>query len=165
MLLASSACYKQHFEEWFSVFKCNADLRKLEWTPLLLTSIKSVICQIDVNCSPFQSLNIVLFHIRAEYLKSTYYSLISIFSRYYFETDKVCFFHSSSHVFPDIDFDSNYFGIPLSQIVKPRDHNETKPLKGKIFQKYKLIRHYFSMSKKKLPCSFVNKVYKVNWQL
>ena len=34
-----------------------------------LTSTKSVIQQIDANCSPFQSLNMLTFHIRLELLK------------------------------------------------------------------------------------------------
>ena len=38
-----------------------------EQTPLL-TSTKSLICQIDANCSPLQSLNMPLFHIRLECL-------------------------------------------------------------------------------------------------
>ena len=51
-----------------------------------LISIKSVICQVDTNCSPFQSLSMISFHIRLERLKLTYYSLISNFSRYLFKT-------------------------------------------------------------------------------
>ena len=40
-----------------------------------LTLTKSVICQIDANYSPFQSLNMLPFHIRLERLKLIYYSL------------------------------------------------------------------------------------------
>ena len=50
-----------------------------------LTSTKSVICQIDTNCSPLQSLNIITFHIRLERLKLIYYSLKSKFSKYFFK--------------------------------------------------------------------------------
>ena len=35
ILLPSSACFWQHFHDWFSVLKYNSDLAKLEWTPLL----------------------------------------------------------------------------------------------------------------------------------
>ena len=52
-----------------------------------LTLTEFAICQIDTNCSPFQWLNLLPFHIRFERLKLTYYSLISNFSRYFFKTD------------------------------------------------------------------------------
>ena len=52
-----------------------------------LTSTNSVICQIDVNCPPFQLLTMLPFHI--------YYSLISHFSRCYFKTDTLCLLFSS----------------------------------------------------------------------
>ena len=95
------------------VLKYNLDLKKLEWTPLLLASTKSVNCQIDANCSPFQSLNMLPFHIRLERWKLTYYSLISNFSKYYFKTGTFYLLFLSSHVVPAIEFDSNYFGILL----------------------------------------------------
>ena len=46
-----------------------------------LTSTKSVICQIDANCSTFQSLNMLPFHIRLGSLKLIYNGLISNFSK------------------------------------------------------------------------------------
>ena len=67
-----------------------------------LTSTKSVICQIDANCSPFQALNMLPFHMRLERLKIIYHSLISISLKYYFKgtnmqiekapiNDRLCF--------------------------------------------------------------------------
>ena len=50
-----------------------------------LTLTKYVICQIDPNCSRFQSLNMLPFHMRLERLKLTYYCLISNLSVYYFK--------------------------------------------------------------------------------
>ena len=44
-----------------------------------LTSIKSVICKLNPNYSPFQSLNILPCHITLECLKLTYYSLVAFF--------------------------------------------------------------------------------------
>ena len=55
-----------------------------------LTSTKSVICQINANCSPLQSLNMLSFHIRLERLKLTYHSLISNFSRYFSKAGTLC---------------------------------------------------------------------------
>ena len=93
------------------------------------------------------------FHIRLERLKLIYYSLISNFSKYYFKTGTLCFLFLSSYIFTALEFDSNYFGILPLKIVKPHDHSEVKPLIRKLFQKYKPIRHYFVMSRKKLSCS------------
>ena len=55
-----------------------------------LNSTKSVICQIDANCSPFQSLKMLPFHIKLECLTLIYYGLISNFSKYYFKTGTIC---------------------------------------------------------------------------
>ena len=82
-----------------------------------LTSTKSVIFQIDANCSPFQSLNMLPFHIR----------LVSNVSRYFFKTGTFCLLFLSSHVSPGFQFDNNHFDIPLWKLVKPRDPIETKP--------------------------------------
>ena len=41
-----------------------------------LSSAKSLTCEIDENCFPFQSLNLIPFHIMLERLKLIYYSLI-----------------------------------------------------------------------------------------
>ena len=112
-----------------------------------LTSTKSMIWQIDASCSPFQSLNTLPFHIRSERFKLIYYVLISNFSKHYFKTGAVCFFFSS-HVFTALEFGKNRFGILLWEIVKPPDHNEIKPPYGKIFQKYKPIRHYYRRPQK-----------------
>ena len=113
-----------------------------------LTSTKSVIFQIDAHCSLFQSLNMLPFQIRLERLKLNYYILISNFSRYFFKTGTLWLLFLSSLPFAGLQFDNNYFDILLWKIVKPRDHNETKPPIGKIFRKYKPIRHYFVMSRK-----------------
>ena len=74
------------------------------------------------------------FHIRFRTLKVNLLSLIFLFL--------------SLHVFTGLEFDSNHFGFLLWKMVKPRDHNEIKPTIGKIFRKYKPIRHYFVMSRK-----------------
>ena len=113
-----------------------------------LTSTKSMICQIDGNCFPFQSLNMLPFHIRLECLKLIYRDLISNFSKYCFKTATICLLFSSSHAFTALEFDSNHFHILFGKIVKPPDHNEIKPPVGKIFRKYKPIRHYFVMRRK-----------------
>ena len=46
-----------------------------------LTSTKSVICQIAANCSPFQSLNMLPFHVRLGCLKLICHNLISFFCK------------------------------------------------------------------------------------
>lgn len=68
-------------------------------------------CEIEANCSQFQSLNVLPFYIRLERLKLTGYSLISVFSRYFFTTGKLCFLFESSHVSAALQFDSNSVGI------------------------------------------------------
>ena len=95
-----------------------------------LISTESVICQIDANCSPFQSLNRISFHIRLEHLKLTCYSLIWIFFSYFFKTGTLSLLFLSSHVLATLQSGSNYFGILLWKIVKLLVHNETKPLIG-----------------------------------
>ena len=92
-----------------------------------LTLTEFAICQIDTNCSPFQWLNLLPFHIRLERLKLTYYSLVSNFPRYFFKTGTLGVL---CHAFAALHCDSNYFGI-LNSKIKPRDHNETKPPTGK----------------------------------
>ena len=88
--LPSSVCFQQPFPDWFSVLRYNLDLKKLQWATLWLTSNKSVISQIDANCSPFQLLNMLPFHIKPERLKLTCYSLISNYSKYYFKIWAIC---------------------------------------------------------------------------
>ena len=63
----------------------------------------------------------MLPNIKPEHLKLTYYCLISIFLDI---TLKLTHFASffSSRVFPALEFDSNYFGILLWKLVKPREH-------------------------------------------
>ena len=111
------------------------------------TSTKAVICQTD-DFSPFQSLNMLPFHIGLECFKLIYYGLISNFSKYYFKTDTICLLFLSSHLFTVLEYDSNHLGILLWEILKLRDHNEIKPPIGKTFQEYKPIRHYFMISQK-----------------
>ena len=74
-------------------------------------------------------------------------------------TDTFCLIFLSSHVFTALEFHSNYFGILLWKIEKPRDYNEIKPTAGKISQKYKPIRHCFVIFWKYLLSSYVNKFY------
>ena len=84
----ASACFQQHFYDWFVVRKHIQ--KQPEWTPPLLNSIKFMICQIDENCSLFQSLKMLPFHIKPKSLKLTYYSLIWNFSRYYLKIGLLC---------------------------------------------------------------------------
>ena len=72
-----------------------------------------MICQIEANCSPFQSVIMPPFHIRLERLKLFNIKFSNI--KFYFKTDAL-----------SLEFDSNYFGILLWKIVQPRDHNYTK---------------------------------------
>ena len=61
--LPSSSCFQQHSHDWFYILRYNSDLSKLEWTQLLF---KFNYIRDLTNCSPFQSLNTLLFHIRIE---------------------------------------------------------------------------------------------------
>ena len=80
-----------------------------------LTSTKSLIRQISANSFPFHSLNIFPFYIWLEGLKRIYYSVISFFSKYHFNTGTL-FLLLSSPVFTAIEFD-----ILPGKIVNPRD--------------------------------------------
>ena len=77
---------------------------KPEWTLLFNCATKSVIFQIDTNCSPFQLLNLIPFHIRPECLKLIYYSLISILSKYHFKTGTLSLLFLSSYALTALDF-------------------------------------------------------------
>ena len=116
--------------------------QKLNQHRYYLTSTTSLIFQIHANCSPFQSLNVLPFHIRLECLKLIFYSLISIFSKYNV-TLKLAHLSPflSSLIFTALEFDKNYFSILLWEIVKSRDLNEIKPSIGKIFRKYRAPLH------------------------
>ena len=92
--------------------------RNLNEHDYYLTSTKSVICQIDANCFPFQSLNMLPFHIRLERLTLIYHDLISIIF--------LNIILKLAH-FPSFSCLSNYFDNLLWKIVKPRDNNEIKP--------------------------------------
>ena len=81
-------------------------------------------------------------------LKTSLLVLISSFFTYYFKTSTTSILFLSSPVFTALELDSNHFDFLLWKLVKPRDHNEIKPPIGKIFRKYKPVRHYFVMSLK-----------------
>ena len=84
--LLCSTCFKQHFHDCFLYLGTIQIWGNFIWHCHYLTWTKSVICQIDPNCSPFQSLNMLSFHIRHERLKVIYNGLISHFFKYYFKT-------------------------------------------------------------------------------
>ena len=81
-------------------------------------------------------------------LKTSLLVLITRFFTYYFKTSTISILFLSSHVFTALELDSNHFDFLLWKLVKQRDHNEIKQPIGKIFRKYKPIRHYFVMSLK-----------------
>ena len=71
--LPSSACFQQHFHDWFYVIRYSLDLLKDYY---YLTLTKSVIWQIGASSSPFQLLNMPHFYIRLERLKLIHHGLI-----------------------------------------------------------------------------------------
>ena len=62
LLLTTDSQYLHTIQIW----------RNLNEYHYYLTSTKSMTCQIKANCSPFQLLNMLPFHIRPERLKLTY---------------------------------------------------------------------------------------------
>ena len=64
--------------EWLSAIRDNSDKHHNYLAPT-----KSVMCEIEATFFPFLLLNMVPFHIRQEYVKLIYYSLISNFSKCY----------------------------------------------------------------------------------
>ena len=146
-ILPSLPCYQQHFHDWFMYLGTTQICWNLNKHCYYLISTLSMIWQIDASCSPFQCLNMLPFHIRM--LGASLLGLItSTFSKYYFKTGTICLFVLSSHVFITLKFNSNPFGILLWKVVKPRDRNKINPTIGKIFRKYKPIRHYIVISRK-----------------
>ena len=107
-----------------------------------LTSTKSLIRQIGAIFIPFHSLNIFPFYIWLEGLKWIYYSVISFFSKYHFKTGTL-FLLLPSHViwYPTWKNSKSTWSTCTTK-------NRIKPPIGKIFWKYKLIRHYFVFSQK-----------------
>ena len=157
--LPSTTCFQQHFHDWFYVLSCKSDLSKLEWTILLFNSnyIRHLTNRRKLFAIPVAEYASCSHQVRT--LKTNPLGLISSFSKYYFKTGTIFLLFLPSHVLTALEYDGNHFGILLWKIVKPRDHNEIKPPIGKIFRKYKTIRHYLVMSQKQLLCLFVNKVY------
>ena len=135
LLLASNRSFMTDSMYWGIIQIC----RNLNEHCYYLISTTPVFWQIDANCSSFQSLNMLSFHIIIRALKTNLLSLISFFSKYYFKTDTVCLLFLPSHAFTTLEFASNHFGILLWKIVRPCDHNEIKPPIGKIFRKCKLL--------------------------
>ena len=85
----SSTCFQHPFH-----YTNQVQIRQI-WQNLnehyyYLTLTKSVICQMDANCSPFQWLNMLPFHIRLEHLKLIYQSLVSTFFKCYFKIGTLC---------------------------------------------------------------------------
>ena len=110
-------------------------------TIIILTSTKTVIRQLDGNYFPFQSLNILPFHIRPKRLKLIYYSLILSFPDVTLKVTQFNSFHSS-YLFSTLELESNCFSMLLLKIAKLLEHNGIRPPVRKIFQNYKPIRYY-----------------------
>ena len=142
--LPSSTRFQKQFHEWFHVLRYNSDLSKLEWT-LLLFSFNNI-GDLTINRKLFSIpvADYASFSHHARTNKTNLLGLISSCSKYHFKPGTICPLFWSSHVFTPLEFDSYHFW----KIVKPCDHNEVKTPIGKVFQKYKPIRHYFVMSQK-----------------
>ena len=69
-----------------------------------LTSTKSVIFQINLNCNSLTLLNMLPFHIKLERLKLIYYSLILNFSQYYFNIGTHCLIFLYLRAFTVLEF-------------------------------------------------------------
>ena len=125
----------------------NSDLSKFKWTLLLfnfnyirdLTNRRILFSILVAQYASFSH--------QTATLKTNLLGLISNCSKYYFKIGTICLLFLFSHAFTALEFDSNRFGILLSKIVKPRDHNhdEIEPPIGKILRKNIPIRHYFVM--------------------
>ena len=74
-----------------------------------LISTTPVIWQVDTNCSPFQSLNILPFHIRFRMFKTNLLGLIPNVSKYYFKQVQFLPFPSFTCIYY-FRIDSNRFG-------------------------------------------------------
>ena len=94
-LLASNSIFKTDSMYIITIQIC----RNLNEHYYYLISTTPMIWQIDTNCSPFQLLNVLAFHIKFRRLKTNLLGLISIFSNYYPEKGTVYLLFLSSHVF------------------------------------------------------------------
>ena len=141
------ARFQQRFHDWSLYLGTNQIWRNLNEHSYYLISSKSVIWQIGKLFS-IPVVEYASFSHQARMVKTNLVRLISNFSKCYFKTDTICFLFFSLHAFTALEFDSNHFGILLWKMVKPRHHNDIKQPIGKIFLKYKPIRHYFVMFRK-----------------
>ena len=64
------------------------------------------------------------FHTPLEQLKLNYHGLLSTFSKYFLKLAQSAPFT----LFTALVFDSNYFGVLIWKIVKPRDYNKLKAI-------------------------------------
>ena len=147
-LLPPSSCFQQHFHDWFVVLRYNSDLLAPEWKVVLFNS--NYICDLanrrKLFSIPFAEY--ASFSYQTRTLKTYLPGLIWNFSKYYFKTGTIYLLFLSSHVFTTLEFDSNHFSILLWEKGRPCNQNEIKPPIGKIFLRYKPIKHYFVMSLK-----------------
>ena len=123
--VSCSSCFQQYFRDCFCVLRYISDLSKLEWTLLLFNSkyIRDFTNRrkLSIPVAGYASFS------KARTLKTNLLGLTSNISKYYFKTGTICLLFLSSHVLTALEFDSNYFGVLLWKIVKPRNHNEIKP--------------------------------------
>ena len=89
-----------------------------------VTSVKSMISQIqiDANCSPFQSLNMLPFQARLERLNFDLLQFDMTFSKYQFKTGTLCLLFLSARVFTALEFYSSY-----SDILTLKNSKDTLP--------------------------------------
>ena len=108
--LPSFSCFQQHFHDWFCVLWYNSDLSKLEWA-LLTFKFNYIHDLTNRRSSPFQSLNMLLFHIRPERLKLIYLVWYQIFLNTTLKQAQLASFSFlSPHIFTTLEFDSIHFG-------------------------------------------------------
>ena len=129
---------------WFSVLTYNSDVAKFEWIPLLFNfnqiydlSNKSKLFSISV--AEYASFSHQTRTLETDLLKCLKLVLYHFLLYIALRVARRASFFLSSLVFTPLEFHSNYFGILLWKLVKPSEHNESKPPIRKIFQKYKPI--------------------------
>ena len=106
LLVASNSTFMTDFY----VLRCNSDLSNLNEHYYYLISPASVIWQINANCSPFHSLNVLFSH-QARTVQTNLLGLLSNFPKNYFKAGTIRLLFLSPHVFTAVEFNSNYFGI------------------------------------------------------
>ena len=115
-------------------FRYNSDLSKVEWTLLLFSFnyIRDLAKTCKLFFIPLAEYN--SFSHQARTLKTNLLGLISNFSKYYIKTSTICLLFLSSHVFTNLELDSNHLNLIASHLTIMKLNHQLKKYSENINQ-------------------------------